>query len=177
MVNSTLKSLQKKIGYKSKQNGVVLIISLVFLIALTAVAAALMQNTTTDVKMSGASQEKAIAVQETLSEMDRVVFNEIHRVNPDDNGNLINRFALTAESYDAPKQLDVTKSDITTGTIDVANSTKLEIDCPATLIASSTNVFSCNVLGIVVNRTYGRNNNSNVQVNAGIAQQLFQKGN
>lgn len=42
----------------NKQKGVVLIISLVFLVALTAVAAALMQNTTTDMKMSGASEEK-----------------------------------------------------------------------------------------------------------------------
>ena len=43
------------------QQGVVLIVSLVFLVALTAVAAALMQNTTTDMKMAGASEEKVSA--------------------------------------------------------------------------------------------------------------------
>ena len=63
-----------------KQKGVVLIVSLVFLIALTAVAAAMMQNTSTDMKMSGASQAKLIATQETLSEMDEIIYNQVRKV-------------------------------------------------------------------------------------------------
>ena len=48
------------------QKGVVLVVSLVFLVALTAVAAALMQNSTIDMKMSGASEEKTVALQEVV---------------------------------------------------------------------------------------------------------------
>lgn len=173
---------------KSKQQGVVLIVSLVFLVALTAVAAALMQNTTTDIKMAGASQEKSIAIQETISEMDRVIFNEINRVNDtadvDGNGDgkFLNRFSLSAErfrvSVDNPNgaiSLPVTSKEgtITIGSLDIANQYKLEADCPREVLGTSTDVFTCNILRTRVNRTYGRNNNSDVDVNAGIAQQLF----
>ena len=61
----------------TKQRGVVLVVSLVFLVALTAVAAALMQNSTTDMKMSGASEEKVVALQEVVSAVDEVIFNQV----------------------------------------------------------------------------------------------------
>ena len=60
------------------QTGVVLIVALVFLIALTAVAAALMQNSTTDMKMSGASEEKVVATQEAISASDEVIFRQVN---------------------------------------------------------------------------------------------------
>ena len=59
------------------QQGVVLIVSLVFLISLTAVVAALMQNTTADVKMSGASEQKMIATQSAVSAIDEVIYNQV----------------------------------------------------------------------------------------------------
>lgn len=62
-----------------KQKGVVLIVALVFLIALTAVVAALMQNTTTDMKMAGASEEKTVATLEAFSAIDEIMFREIGR--------------------------------------------------------------------------------------------------
>lgn len=152
---------------QTKQKGVVLVVSLVFLVALTAVAAALMQNTTTDMKMAGASQEKAIAVQETISEMDRVIYNEINRVNLSDEGGNINRFAQTIIN---PIALTVTQSSITTGTLVGSNAQNSVIPCERAIRGSEG---ECNTLRITINRTYGRNNNSNVQVNAGIAQQLL----
>lgn len=159
---------------RSNQQGVVLIVSLVFLIALTAVAAALMQNTTTDIKMAGASQEKSIAIQETISEMERVIYNEVNRVNANVDGVPINRFTLPAESFTTPLSLaaNVTKPTITDGQIDVANDVNKETDCPASTSASST-VFKCNVLQVTITRTYGRNNNSSIEINTGVTQQLL----
>lgn len=159
-----------------QQSGVVLIVSLVFLVALTAVAAALMQNTTTDMKMSGATQEKALATQEAISEMDRIIYNEVNRVNANGAGNKINRFTLPAESFTNPVSLTVTKPDITEGELNVINPLLLETDCPPALSASSVEVFTCNVLRVRLERDYGRNYNSNVEVNSGVAQQLFKKG-
>ena len=53
----------------TKQSGIVLVVSLVFLIALTGVASALMLNSTIDMKMAGASQSKIIAVEEGIGEL------------------------------------------------------------------------------------------------------------
>jgi len=154
----------------NKQKGVVLVVSLVFLIALTAVAAALMQNTATDVKMSGASQEKVVATQEAISSTDEIIYNEVTKANG------TNRFA--SEIADFPLSPAPTVSaDDTTVVVDIANPYNLETDCPHSKSASSVQVFKCNVLQLQVNRAYGRTNASTIQVNSGIAQQLLNVGN
>lgn len=151
-----------------KQQGVVLVVALVFLIALTAVGGAMMQNTTTDMKMSGASQEKSVALQEAMSEMDRVIYNQVRRMD-DQNG-----FALPMANY--PFAPTVYKADITSAEITVANEYELEADCPHSRNASSIQVFKCNLLRVRIDREYGRQNNSNVEINSGIAQQLLNVG-
>jgi hypothetical protein len=148
-----------------KQKGVVLIVSLVFLIALTAVAAAMMQNTSTDMKMAGASQEKLIATQETLSEMDEIIHNQVRKVDG------TNNFTSALPLF--PINPTVNEPGITTATIAIVNPLNLIADCPHTGSASSVQVFKCNVLNVTVSRKYGRTNNSTVLVNAGIAQQLI----
>lgn len=153
--------------YKN-QHGVVLIVSLVFLIALTAVAAALMQNTSTDMKMSGASQEKLIASQETLSEMDQIIYNQVRKVDGS------NHFTSALPLF--PVTPTVNHPSITTAEITIVNPLELIADCPHTRAASSVQVFKCNVLNVTVERKYGRTNNSSVEVNAGIAQQLISGG-
>ncbi|MGB1261530.1 MAG: pilus assembly PilX family protein [Cognaticolwellia sp.] len=154
-----------------KQKGVVLIVSLVFLIALTAVAAALMQNTTTDMKMSGASEEKVIATQEAISASDEVMFRQIN------GGTGNNAFASPLVLFPIDVKDTLIKMDTdndTTATIDVANNDlELEPDCPHSRKASSAQVFTCNVLRVQVNRDYGRTNTNNVEVNTGVAQQLL----
>ncbi len=152
-----------------KQKGVVLIISLVFLIALTAVAAAMMQNTSTDMKMSGASQAKLIATQETLSEMDEIIHNQVRKVNG------TNRFTSALALF--PINPEVNQPSITSATITIVNPLNLIADCPHTRSASSVQVFKCNVLNVTVDRKYGRTNNSTILVNAGIAQQLINGSN
>jgi hypothetical protein len=160
-------------NYKSQQ-GVVLVVSLVFLVALTGVAGALMQNTTTDMKMSGASQDKVIATQAAVSAVDEIIFNQVAP-------GAVNAFAASivtfkngdqnmkgamptlwdSEVFDPP-ELGVRN-----------NPLFLEPSCPHSKVASSVQVFSCNVLRVRVNRKYGRNKTSAVNVNSGIAQQLL----
>ncbi len=156
-------------SYTSRhQTGVVLIVSLVFLIALTAVSAALMQNTSTDMKMSGASQEKLIASQETLSEMDQIIYNQVRKVDG------TNHFTSPLPLF--PVTPTVNQPSITSAEITVVNPLQLIADCPHTRAASSVQVFKCNVLNVTVERKYGRTKNSAVEVNAGIAQQLINGG-
>lgn len=160
-------------SFKSQQ-GVVLVVSLVFLVALTAVAAALMQNTTSDMKMSGASQEKVIATQEAVSAVDEIIFQQV-------TPGATNGFAAPIATFrngdqDMMTNLAFTNNDndFDSARLGVENNEyMLEADCPHSKLASSTQVFTCNVLRIQVNRNYGRNETSTVNVNSGIAQQLL----
>ena len=136
-----------------KQKGVVLVVSLVFLIALTAVAGALMQNTTTDMKMSGASEDKVIATQQAISAVDEIIFNQV-------SPGVTNEFAASVVTFkdgeknvvaEMPTLWDAAKFD--PPELDVTNNEyMLEADCPHSKLASSTQVFTCNVLKIQVNR-------------------------
>lgn len=153
----------------NKQQGVVLIVSLVFLIALTAVAAALMQNTTTDMKMSGASQEKVVATQEAVSAIDEIIHNEVTQVSG------TNGFASEIANF--PLTPTVSRVIHTTAQITLANPYNIEADCPHSRKASSVQVFKCNVLKVQVTRLYGRTNKSTIEVNSGVSQQLLNVGN
>ncbi|PKG86516.1 hypothetical protein CXF85_01675 [Colwellia sp. 75C3] len=154
----------------ANQNGVVLVVSLVFLVALTAVAAALMQNSTTDMKMSGASEEKVVALQEVVSAIDEVIFNQVAP-------GKTNRFAKPISGDNFPiASADLLSGTTTssTATVNVANNQfNIDIACPHLKLASSTEVFSCNILRVNTNRTYGRTGNSNISADSGIAQQLL----
>ncbi len=155
----------------NRQRGVVLIVALIFLVALTAVAAALMQNSTTDVKMSGASEVKEEALQAAISAVDEVIFNQV----APDKDNLFAR-PIAGDNFPINSQAELLPGTNTaaTASVEVANNTlAISPDCPHLKMASSTGVFSCNVLRVRVNRAYGRNDNSNMSVNSGIAQQLL----
>lgn len=149
------------------QQGVVLVVALVFLIALTAVAAALMQNSTTDIKMSGATEEKVTAIQEAVSSTDEVIYDQINQSDGD------NAFAKHINAFPLTKSVSAKDTD---AVISVATPNTLETGCPHTKSASSIQVFTCNVLSIQVTRKYGRKTQNQISVNAGIAQQLLNVG-
>lgn len=178
----------------NEQQGVVLIVSLVFLIALTAAASALMLNTTSDLKMSGASEEKVVANQEAVSAVDALIFAQVNAPTGE------NDFAIPLVAFnktdgecqdlrenelidvdgscviDALDEFDAVNpdGDVTSVHIGMGNNQyALEADCPHSTNASSTEVFTCNVLRIQVIKQYGRKNASLVQANSGIAQELL----
>ncbi|TPH19234.1 PilX N-terminal domain-containing pilus assembly protein [Litorilituus lipolyticus] len=158
----------------NKQNGVVLVVSLVFLIALTAVASTLMLNTTADVKMSGASEDKVVATEEAVSAMDEVIYRQ---VNPATGGS--NAFALPIVKFkdgniDLKAALIKTKKNVTTVGVGLPNNKYvIEIPCPHMSQASSVQTLSCNILRVQLDKTYGRKNTSIVQVESGVAQPLL----
>ena len=164
--NVRVKALPMK-PLRGKQQGVVLIVSLVFLVALTAAVAALMQNSTTDMKMSGASEEKVEATQEAVSAIDEVIYNQVSPGKSND-------FAKPLVSFPITEGLLPDTKTSATASVDVINNPYgLETDCPHSQSASSAQVFTCNVLRVQVSRKYGRDDNSEIEVNSGIAQQLL----
>ena len=151
-----------------QQQGVVLVVSLVFLVALTAVAAALMQNSTTDMKMSGATEERSVALQEVVSAADEVIFDELFAGN-------VNRFARPVAGDNFPITSDNLLLGTTTGstpTVDAANAGSQQL-CPHLKVASSVDLFGCNILTVTTSREYGRNEQNTVTANSGIAQQIL----
>lgn len=151
----------------NKQQGVVLVVSLVFLVALTAVAAALMQNSTVDMKMSGATEEKSVALQEVVSAAEEVIFNELAP-------GVDNRFALPISGDNFP----IVAENLLPGTqtnsnaqINVAN---ISQSCPHSKgNASSVGKIGCNNFIVTTTRAYGRNNQNIITVNSGISQQVI----
>jgi Tfp pilus assembly protein PilX len=159
----------------NKQKGVVLVVSLVFLIALTAVAAALMQNTTTDMKMSGASDEKTFAEQCAFSAVDNYVSEQINGVD-----NSLNAAAVTFdEARTIVTALTSTKDrcDIKSATIDLSNNQYKRdgIACPRKKsgAASSEGLINCNYRRIEASIKYGRNKTSAVEVNSGLLKEVL----
>ena len=156
-------------NYRSQQ-GVVLVVSLVFLIALTAVAAALMQNTTSDIKMSGASQDKVVATQDSITSNEEVIYNEVSKSN--DNSNM---FALSPSAFQGvdAKFVVAVSNPKSSAEVVLENPNKLELDCSHARSPSSVQVFSCNRVRVDVTTTYGRNDNSSIVAHSTLDQQLL----
>lgn len=170
---TTSSSIDKHVFNKSKQKGVVLVVSLVFLVALTAVAGALMQNTSVDMKMAGASQTKSVATQELISALDQVIEAQVEAPSGE------NEFAQPLVTYaddgtNVKGDITIAAASINSAKVSLINNQyKKEPDCPHSRQASSAQVFTCSILRVNVNKNYGRKNNSNLDINSGIAQQLL----
>lgn len=157
-------------GNLGKQRGVVLLVSLVFLVALTAVAGALMQNTTTDIKMSGASEEKVIATQAAISAVDEIINNQLNVLPVNVFTQALNDLPDTTSGELLPAS---SKTNATASANVVNNPLFEEYACPRASVASSVGIIECNFLQLRVQRLYGRSNTSNVVIDANIAQQLL----
>tara|TARA_B110000881_G_scaffold187434_1_gene176772 strand:+ start:131 stop:637 length:507 start_codon:yes stop_codon:yes gene_type:complete len=156
---------------QEKQQGVVLIVALIFLVALSSLAATLMQNTTTDIKMSAASEAKVVAQQKALSVVERIIYyqRKVGKIN-------IFSQPLTSEFFPNIKQeqlLAITDKNVT-AQVDIAQGmSTLTVDCPHQYLASSVQLINCQVLTLKINQQYGRNHKNTIEVNAGIIQQLL----
>ena len=169
--------LGKSTLFKSpvKQQGIVLIVALVFLVALTAVAAALMQNTTSDMKMAGASNEKVIATQGAISAIDEIINNQLNIRPVGGDTNLFTQGLNFMETYTSAQLLPVDTETGATATANVINNQYFEAyPCPRASVSSSIGIM-CNVIQLQAQRPYGRKDTSTVVVNVNIVQQLLPK--
>jgi len=149
------------VGNLKSQQGFVLIVALVFLIALTAVASALMLNTTTDMKMSGASQEKVIATQEALSAIDEVILIQTRGAT-----NLFKNALFPVNGV----PVAVTHANAA-AVITHTNPMSTTVTCPH--VVAPTSMLHCNMLRVTLTKNYGNNNTSSVTVNAGVSQDIL----
>jgi len=171
ITNKNLYFINNRYSSSGKQQGVVLIVSLVFLVALTGVAAALMQNTTTDMKMSGASNEKVVAMQAAISAVDETIDNQVNvlAINAFKQGIL----TFTNPGYTSDDLLGQTNTNATATVRAIQNDFSEELPCPRSESGNSLGTIECNFLILRIQRAYGRNNTSNIVVEANIAQPLI----
>ena len=172
MATITLRRQPFYYNARQKQTGVVLVVSLVFLIALTAVAAALMQNTTSDIKMSGASQDKVVATEDAYTCNDEVIYKSVSKQiggrNVFANSPLAFNAADPSVAIAGCDAVTESQADIT-----LENPDRLELDCSHSRSPSSVQIFTCNRLRVDVNTTYGRNNQSSIVAVSTVEQQLL----
>ncbi|WP_371186351.1 hypothetical protein [Thalassotalea maritima] len=171
---------------RKHQQGVALILAIIFLVALTSVISVLLLNTSTDIKMASASQEKVIATQQAIGANDEVIYKQTTFVDGD------NGFAYEMNKYPADTGMAV----VVTGQYAKARilrskEDQIESDCPHSRVVSSIQVFRCNMLKVESTQAYGKkvneeqptadqiDNNKYHKVTAvsGIAQQLLAMGN
>ena len=150
---------------RTKQQGIVLIIALLVLVTLTVVASTLMKNTTIDIKISGANQEKWLATQEAINAINDVTVNQV---------NGINYFALTEADY--PYNIALGNSNINAN-IELVNNQSFNVNCAHSNTATSINMIYCNHFIVTVRKKYGRSYNQSIVVKAGVSQQIVKEGN
>lgn len=147
-----------------RQQGVVLVVSLIFLVALTAVTSLLMQNSTLDMKMSGATEDRAIAVQEVVSQVDEIIYDEIKNNNRNNFSKLMQQYPIEVINTDKTKAYLVVNGDYSS----------IEGRCPRSEKGNSGEI-QCNYVRLEVWKKFGRKDNSEISASAGIAQELIAK--
>ena len=75
---------------KNKQHGVVLITALIMVIAVTGIAVTLMSSSSIDIKITNAAQEREVAENQLIGEVQRIIADEVSK-------GAANQFFLTPE--------------------------------------------------------------------------------
>lgn len=141
-----------------QQKGVVLVVALIFLTALTSVAVLLVSNSTSFMTLAGASEERTIAIQEAVSGVDKAI-------------------ALQADGNDEFERKSYPEEGIAVAVGEMVDSAivtrttenNIPVPCSNSHLPSSDS--KCNVLTLTVTNTYGRRD-SVITVQSTIEQEL-----
>ena len=149
-----------------KQQGVVLITSLVMIIAVTGIAVTLMSSSSIDIKMIGAAQENDVAEYWVRGDAERAINQEVIA-----SGN--SRLLYLSGQFPADDTigLDVTATGSkSTVTLFNNNNGPTLLNCPPRIAV--TNGIKCNTLRVQSSLKYGKGDKHTVVIQSGIAQEL-----
>ena len=165
----------------TKQQGVVLIIALIMVIAVTGIAVTLMSSSTIDIKITNAAQEREVAENQLIGEVLRVIASEAKK-GADSNFFLTRDETKTDtgefESDDSKKY--IFEKDITEPGHDMKsimtnlNNGSLELNCPRSY--SFTAGVSCNMVQVSTTIEYGSKSKHQLTIVTGIAQEMASTG-
>ena len=147
----------------AQQRGVVLVVALVMLVAITGVAVALMISSGIDNKMMSSAQEAQVAMNEAVGAHDEAYNSEIIQVGGQ------NQFTLR---IDVGNSLPVKESGANTGgNIQTYSAIPEATTCPPSHFPNSGSLL-CTFSRVVTNTNYGENGQA-IRIQSVVAQQIL----
>ena len=150
------------------QQGVVLITALIMVIAVTGIAVTLMSSSSIDVKITNAAQEREVAENELIGEVQRMISDEATK-------GAANQFFLSPEEVDAVTadndsgMLIAEHNDMKSKMINL-NKGILDLECPRRF--ASTAGLACNMVQVSTTKKYGSKSKHELTIVTGVAQEM-----
>ena len=151
-----------KITAKGKQQGFVLMVSLVMVVAITAIAVTLMSSSTLDTKMAVVTEEREMASHHAKGGNDQLFYNAVNRT-----VNEQNYFAAFSVSQESAQYVSTHGA---ISTVTWASDNHVETDCPRS--KAPTEGLRCNYLNATTSKTFGPGDVNQINVVSGVAQQV-----
>lgn len=164
---------------QNRQQGVVLITALIMVIAVTGIAVTLMSSSTIDIKITNAAQEREVAENELIGEVQRVIASEA-RKGENSNFFLTPSETKTKEKSEDTSVITIKEKDISlpgsemTSILNNLNNGQLELNCPRNY--SYTAGISCNMVQVSTTIEYGSKSKHSLTIVTGIAQEMASIG-
>ena len=153
---------------QKKQQGVVLITALIMVIAVTGIAVTLMSSSSIDIKITNAAQEREVAENELIGEVQRMISDEANK-------GANNQFFLSPDEVTSIAAADkegmviATHDDMQSKMINLNNGA-LDLECPRRF--NFTAGISCNMLQVATTIEYGSKSKHELTIVTGIAQEM-----
>ena len=147
---------------KNKQQGVVLITALIMVIAVTGIAVTLMSSSSIDIKITNAAQEREVAENQLIGEVQRIIADEVSK-------GAANQFFLTPEEVSDKGIVMAERDDMKSNMINLNNGV-LDLECPRRF--SFTAGISCNMLQVSTTIEYGSKSKHQLTIVTGVAQEM-----
>lgn len=168
------------------QRGVVLISALIMVIAVTGIAVTLMSSSTIDIKITNAAQEREVAENELIGEVQRVIAAEAAKGG--DSSFFLTPDEVTTEQKinkgggmdDGDNSIAINEKDISLPDSEMKsvlinlNNGQLELNCPRNY--SYTAGISCNMVQVSTTVNYGSKSKHSLTIVTGIAQEMASIG-
>ena len=147
---------------KDKQQGFVLMVSLVMVVAITAIAVTLMSTSSMDMKMAVAAEDREMATHHARGGNDELYYDAVNRT-----VNEQNYFAAFSVSQESAQYVSTLGA---VSTVTWASDNRVETDCPRS--KAPTEGLRCNYLQATTVKTFGPSNVNQINVVSGVAQQV-----
>ena len=156
----------------SSQRGVVLITALIMVIAVTGIAVSLMSSSSIDIKITNAAQEREVAENELIGEVQRMISGEANK-------GAGNQFFLTPDEVttisagDKNGMVIANNNDMQSKMINL-NKGAMNLECPRRF--NFTAGISCNMMQVATTIDYGSKSKHQLTIVTGIAQEMANAG-
>lgn len=145
-----------------KQQGVVLIVALIMVVAVTGIAVTLMSSSSIDIKITNAAQEREVADNLLIGTVQQVIANEASKGGG-------SRF-LYSRVQVPEKGIDLGDVGDTSNTMTNLNNGALDLPCPRRF--NFTSGVSCNMVQVDTTITYGSKSKHTLTIVSGVAQEM-----